>query len=159
MIFHTPYNPPEAKPMPSGTGTIEECQKMFDAFGNPYPTVIGERDLYEEIQSFADEVDFYTILKRCGGDISQVATYQGSGCFADITHLPTDQRGFMQMLRSTQAVFDGLPEDVKSDFESADHLMATLQNPVLARNFAERLVGRRNKNESVKQEVNNNVSE
>lgn len=77
--------------------------------------VIGQDDVYERIQSYAESCDINVILKRFQkGDTSVLSQVQGF--YADVTGAPKTYAQMLQAVIDGQAMFDKLPSDLRSEF-------------------------------------------
>lgn len=78
---------------------------------------VGESDLQDYIQSFADECDVSRIVQRyVNGDTSVLQRLQGVYC--DVTGVPTDLTTAFQTVSAARAYYETLPEAVRREFGS-----------------------------------------
>lgn len=77
--------------------------------------VIGQDDVYERIQSFAESCDINVILKRFQkGDSSVLSQVQGF--YADVTGAPKTYAQMLQAVIDGQDMFSKLPADLRAEF-------------------------------------------
>lgn len=75
----------------------------------------GTYDISEYINSFAESCDLELILKRAAaGDMSG---FSGNGFYGDNVMLPADLQSALEVSNQAHALFDDLPERVKSQFD------------------------------------------
>lgn len=75
----------------------------------------GETNLYAYINSFADSVDINVLLARfTNGD--KEALNQRAGSYIDISNIPTNLNEYLEFQRSTEALYNTLPAEVKAKF-------------------------------------------
>jgi hypothetical protein len=85
--------------------------------------VVGEKDIYAEIQSHADSVDIKTIMKRYElGDESVLHKKQGQ--FIDLSDMPTNFVDIMQTVITAENNFNSLPLEVRKayNFSPAEYI-------------------------------------
>lgn len=86
--------------------------------------VVGQDNIQEYIDSFADETDINWILARCtAGDTSVLSKRQGS--YGDFVDVPKNYHEFMQKLLDGQEFFDSLPVDLKNKFDNSFEVWMT----------------------------------
>lgn len=74
-------------------------------------------NFYEMVQAYADTVDIYSILERCGrGDYAGL--HSRPVVFGDITEVPTDLASILAIGQHVQQLFDQLPDDVKAFYKN-----------------------------------------
>lgn len=79
----------------------------------------GRIDLWALHDAGAESCDINNIVARFqNGDISVLQRVQGS--FADVSGLPKDLRGMVELGRSSVGLYDRLPDSVKDKFPSVD---------------------------------------
>lgn len=127
MMFKTRYNPGVKKPCPSGCGKVIKHRKSFDVHGKPILVEDGERNIYEEIQSFEVETDIKTILARyANGDINVLN--RKSGFYGDISGIPTNVNDVMSFGENVGKWFGTLPAFVKEAYKTPDELLKAVNN-------------------------------
>lgn len=99
----------------SGNAIIKEYELRFDENGNEYFEIIGEKNLYDEIQSHKMSVDINYILARfASGDKDVLSKKQG--VYGDFSSFPRSYAEMLNTLNSAQSVFDQLPVEIKNRF-------------------------------------------
>ncbi len=99
----------------SGSGVIPEYQLSIDDKGFRSLKVVGQKDLYAEIQSHKDSCDVHNILKRfANGDVSVLD--QKLGYFADATMFPKSYAEMYQRVVDGESFFNGLPVEIRKEF-------------------------------------------
>jgi hypothetical protein len=91
--------------------------------GNVELEVVGEKDIYAEIQSHADSVDIKTIMKRYElGDESVL--YKKHGQFIDVSDMPTNFADIMKTVITAENNFNSLPLEVRKqyNFSAAEYI-------------------------------------
>lgn len=77
----------------------------------------GKEDFYAYINSFADSVNIHVLLARfANGD--KDALLQRAGAFIDLSAMPTDINGFVELYHNGQAYFDSLQPEIKEKFNN-----------------------------------------
>lgn len=112
--FRTQYDR-ERKICSSGNVMRPEYQLRYDDAGNEYVALIGEKNLYEEIQSHALSVDINYILARFASGETDVLSKR-QGVFGDFSKFPRTYAEMLNSLNEAQAVFDSFPVEVKHQF-------------------------------------------
>lgn len=104
---------------------------------------IGEENIYEKIQEFAEETKIYNILKRfTNGDISAL-NQQAGGVYADIRNQPRDLIEAQATIQKIENTFNLLPPEVKREF--GDNVNDFIRSG-LDGSMAERIEGIKNQN-------------
>lgn len=99
----------------SGSSVVPEYQLSIDEKGVRSLKVVGQKDLYAEIQSHKDSCDVHNILKRyVNGDASVLN--QRLGYFADSTMFPKSYAEMYQRVVDGESFFNGLPIEVRKEF-------------------------------------------
>lgn len=82
---------------------------------SPYPILVeGEKvDIQERIDSFRDEVDLYSILKKVSmtGDLSYLD--RKAGFYADFSNMPRNYNDLNDYYKSLAKDFRELPQDIR----------------------------------------------
>lgn len=103
-------------PYPVTTSIVTDYQLSLAPDGKETLIVVGEHDIYPEIQSHAKSVDINEIvLRHQRGDIDVLA--QRAGMYGDFTNLPTSYAELYQNVLDAQAYFDSLPLEVRQKFD------------------------------------------
>lgn len=92
-------------------------QRQCEAGKEPTLVKVGETDLQDYIQSFADECDVTRIVQRyANGDTSVLQRVQGVYC--DVSGVPTDLTTAFETVSAARAYYESLPEAARREFGS-----------------------------------------
>ena len=87
---------------------------------------IGESDLQDFIQSFADECDVNRIVQRyANGDTTVLQRVQGM--YTDVVGVPTDLTTAFETVNAARAYYDSLPAAVKREFGSLGKFLDSIR--------------------------------
>lgn len=87
----------------------------FDEKGNIVLEPVGEENVYDYIQSFAESVDINNILARYqSGDTS--ALNQAQGAFGDFSDVPDNWADVLNVVNAGKVNFDKMPPEFKEKF-------------------------------------------
>lgn len=102
---------------------------IFDKNGVMSLKEIGKHNLYDEIQSHADSVDIYVLLKRYQqGDIGALSRVQGA--YGDFTQMPHTFAEALNTMIAAEQYFMGLPVETRALFgHSFQQFVATMDQP------------------------------
>ncbi len=99
----------------SGSSVVPEYQLSIDDKGVRSLKVVGQKDLYAEIQSHKESCDIHNILMRyANGDASVLN--QRLGYFADTTMFPKSYAEMYQRVVDGENFFNGLPVEIRKEF-------------------------------------------
>lgn len=111
----------------SGTGIEPERVLDINDNGEQYLKEVGKRNVYKEIQSFAEGCDLQAVLNNL--DPVQVnglmSTYQFSdidSSYFDVSSMPRNGGELLNMVKRSENLFAGLPEDVRACFNYSSDL-------------------------------------
>ena len=100
-----------------GSKVKKVYEPTFTETGARVLVCVGEEDLHGYIQSFKDEVDIQSIIKRFElGDSSGLNAQVGM--YGDFTHVPSSLAEFLNLQNRAKIMFDQLPADVRSTFNN-----------------------------------------
>ena len=98
-----------------GSPIKNEYASKLDKAKNVVIEKSGEINLYAYINSFAESVDINVLLARfTAGD--KEALIQRAANYIDISNVPQNLNDYIEFQRSTEALFNTLPVDVKKQF-------------------------------------------
>lgn len=103
----------------SNTGSPIKVIKAgkLDAKKNVVVVPKGEKNLYSEINSFANSVDIHVLLQRfANGD--KEALMQRAGAFIDVSAMPTNINDFVNLYKDGENLFNTLPVEIKEKFNN-----------------------------------------
>lgn len=126
-VFFSAFRLPiETPSSPSGSPFKDEKQVKFDSNGNRYLAVVGQLNLYDYINSFADEVDINKLIAKChvAGDFSLLNRVQGF--FGDFTGIPTHVTDLKNEISKIDAIFASLPSEVKAAYGDIGGFVSSL---------------------------------
>lgn len=79
---------------------------------------VGKTDMFEYIQSFAEETDINTLIQRAeNGDLSAFS----SAVFGDFTDMPETYADALNVVIEAEREFNQLPPDIKKRFQNDFH--------------------------------------
>lgn len=111
------HRSPSRRPCGSGERKRPIYQRQCEAGKEATLVKVGESDLQDYIQSFADECDVSRIVQRyANGDASVLQRLQGVYC--DVAGVPTDLTTAFQTVSAARAYYETLPEAARREFGS-----------------------------------------
>lgn len=116
MKFATRDNPPPRRVNTSGNRYEPEFVQRYDENGTGYLEQTGMKDVYEEIQSFAEEADIHRLIARyAAGDPDVIARMQQL-TDGDMINQPKTITEYMNRMEELKAQFNGLPAKIREKF-------------------------------------------
>lgn len=101
-----------------GSREAEVYEIIIDEKGHKVLECTGTKDIYEDIQSYADECDIKLIVARASaGDLE--ALNQREGYYADITNTPTTLAEAQNIILKLANEFDSLPAEIRAKFDNS----------------------------------------
>lgn len=101
----------------AGSKVKKVFEPTFTSSGARVLVCVGEEDLHGYIQSFKDQVDIQTIIKRFElGDPSGL--HAQVGMYGDFSNCPTNLAEFLNLQNRAKLLFDQLPADVRATFNN-----------------------------------------
>lgn len=98
-----------------GSKYENDYKVVYDDKGFADLKVCGRHNVYNKIQSYADDVDIYKIIGRYfNGDVSVLD--KNKGFYADLTQIPKNYNDFHNKIVEGQNLFASLPTDFKARF-------------------------------------------
>lgn len=124
-IFRKPYDDHKARSCPSGSRYADKMQLVSCPEGGEALEKVGETDLQELINSYAESCDLHKILERCmqTGDYSILAKTQG--VFADISTLAGDLRAMHDTMNHAKLFYETLTNAQKARFTSFEDFLVS----------------------------------
>lgn len=90
----------------------------YDENGTLELTQVGEKNLYNEIQSHAESCDINLLISRfMAGEVDVFERVKGF--YADVTSLPKTYQEFLNLGIKTENFFNSLPVEVKKEFNNS----------------------------------------
>lgn len=113
--FGTRYGERVRVPSNPGCDVSPLYSARFDDHGRLVLEQVGEKNIFEEIQSHRDEVDLQRILQRYNAGETDILN-QVQGFFGDVSGMPTTYPEFFNLMKRSREFFDGLPAEVRQNF-------------------------------------------
>lgn len=102
---------------PAGNVMANEYGYTLDSHGRKVLEKTGERNVYEEIQSYAEDCKIENILKRvAAGDMSD---FRPQGIYQDISDIPTDLNTAQAEMMKVEAMYNALPAETKAKYHNS----------------------------------------
>jgi hypothetical protein len=102
----------------AGSRERNDYQIQIDMKGHKVLKKVGSHDIYQEIQSYAEECKIENILARAAaGDVA--ALNQRNGFYADITDSPKTLAEAQNEILKLSAYFDSLPAEIRAKFDNS----------------------------------------
>ena len=93
-------------------------EMQLDERGHKVLIQTGERDIYEEIQSYYEDTKIENIIAKCAAGDKDILN-QRQGVYADITETPKNLMEAQNTIIKLQAEFDKLPVKIKEKFDNS----------------------------------------
>lgn len=101
-----------------GSRERNDYQIKIDKKGHKVLEKTGSHDIYQDIQSYAEEVKIENILARAAaGDVA--ALNQRTGFYADITDTPKNLAEAQNNILKLSNYFDSLPAEIRAKFDNS----------------------------------------
>lgn len=111
------HRSPSRRPCCSGERKRPIYQRQREEGKEAKLVQVGETDLQDYIQSFADECDVNRIVERyANGDTAVLQRLQGVYC--DVSGVPTDLTTAFETVSAARAYYETLPEAARREFGS-----------------------------------------
>lgn len=114
LPFRTAYSKNERHIVPSGDGTELVYGYEVDNYGRKKLTVTGTKNIYDEIQSHAEEVKIENILARAA--IGDMSDFRPDGIYADITNMPNNMIAARKQMVALENTWNGLSNEIKAKY-------------------------------------------
>lgn len=117
--FRTPISDPIKKVQASGKKLEDVYAMKLDENGVEHYYVQGKRNVYEQIQAFADEGDIEKILEKATltGNINILGQVKAE--YMDLTEMPTNLIDAKNRLIQAEQQFYNLPVNVRAEFNNS----------------------------------------
>lgn len=110
---------------PCGSRKRDMLERVFD-HGAPCIRKVGETDLQDFIDSFADECNINRIVQRyAAGDVSVLQRVQG--VYADYSGAPDNLTTAFEIVKNVRDIYDSADDAVKAAFPSLGEFLNNLQ--------------------------------
>lgn len=112
--FKTAYNYEQEIYTPSGETIIETYEHRINKYGEKYLEKTGEKNIYEEIQTFLEDSKIENAINRViAGDISGL---RPDGNYIDCTQMPKNLIEAQTMIQDMNNMWLRLPVDLRSKY-------------------------------------------
>lgn len=112
---------------PVGSATTGIYKAVTESDGNRKLVQVGVRNIYEEIQSFAHEVDISRIVTRFEGGDSNAFNVR-AGAYLDTTVFPENMHEAYKVIRDTENIYNSLSVDDRRFFGTFGEFLEKFQN-------------------------------
>lgn len=103
--------------IPSGQETEAKYEYKINKHGQKKLEIVGEVNVYEQIQTYAEENKLENIMARCiAGDTSVL---RPDGIYGDITNLPTNLIEARQAMQNLENTWNSVPQDIKNKYNNS----------------------------------------
>lgn len=110
---------------PCGSRKRDLLERIFDC-GTPCIRKVGETDLQDFIDSFADECDINRIIQRyAAGDVSVLQRVQG--VYADYAGTPDNLTAALEVVKEVRDIYESADDAVKAAFPSLGEFLKNVQ--------------------------------
>lgn len=123
MTFISSYDKTERAFMPESDGTEPIYEKQVDKFGAvSYVDTGKKRQVYEEIQSYAEDTDINFIVSRCTKDGSLSLLADDGKHSVDVSRVPDNFLDLWNLTEKLNTEFLSLPVDEREAFNNSSLL-------------------------------------
>ena len=120
-MFFSRQAKPTTSAVPSGYRLQKQYQRTTNLRGKPILEEVGEIDLQDRINSFAQECDINRIVQRAAnGDVDVLHKVQGS--YIDISGLPDNVHDLHKLIQRSEDVYNQMSDDFKAGRSFEDFL-------------------------------------
>lgn len=120
MTFISSYDKKERFPMPDTNKGIEDVyEKQVNKDGAVHFVKTGQRNLYEEIQSYKDDCDINFIIARCVKDGSVSLLADNGRSSVDVSMLPDNFLDLYNLSERLKNEFMSLPVEERDAFNQS----------------------------------------
>ena len=118
MTFRTMYTERVRKTSDPGSRFANDYEVQINNKGHKSLLFTGTHDIYEEIQSYAEECKIENILARAAaGDVN--ALNQRQGAYMDISDCPKDLAEAQRSILKLTHAFESLPANIRNKFDNS----------------------------------------
>lgn len=113
-MFKTAYDKPKHYYIPSGETEVTTYTHHINKFGVKNLEETGKENIYEKIQSFADESRIENLINRViSGDVSVL---RPDGQYIDCTKMPKNMAEAQAMIQDMHNVWNTLPIEIRAKY-------------------------------------------
>ena len=116
--FYTLLNRKERHQCEPGSREANDYTVTIDKKGHKILKQTGTHDIYEEIQSYAEECKIENILARAAAGDQDILN-QRQGFYADITNTPRNLAEAQNAILKLKQGFDELPPEIREKFDNS----------------------------------------
>ena len=123
--FRTKYEPIKIQSEP-GSAFAATYKLKYGEDGSADLVIIGKVNVDEKIQSYRDSCDIQVLLERfANGDVTALS--KSPSFYADLSDMPTNLAGYLQLIHVAEKSFYALSHDIRSKFNnSPDQFFASI---------------------------------
>lgn len=123
--FRTKYEPIKVHTEP-GSAFAATYKLKYGEDGTADLVIVGKVNVDEKIQSYRDSCDIQVLLERfANGDVTALS--KSPSFYADLSDMPTNLAGYLQLIHDAEKAFFSLDPDVRSRFNnSPDQFFAAI---------------------------------
>lgn len=115
ISFVTMYGEKPDHETPTGNGMQNEYGYDMNSKGQKVLVKTGEKNLYEEIQSYLEETKIENVLKRVAvGDMSD---FRPQGIYQDVTEIPNNLIEARREMLKLENMWNKLPNETKAKYD------------------------------------------
>lgn len=116
--YRTKYNHGDERYyLPTGDGYQDEYGYEINEKGQKQLVWTGRKNLYKEIQSYADDCNIENILKRAAnGDLSD---FRPDGIYADVTKVPTNMIEAQKEMMKLEHFWNNMSKKIKAKYNNS----------------------------------------
>lgn len=116
---------PARRTCPAGERKRPIYQRHFEVGKEAVLVKVGESDLQDYIESYADECDVNRIVQRyANGDTAVLQRVQG--VYTDVAGVPTDLTTAFETVSAARAYYETLPEAARREFGSLGKFLGSI---------------------------------
>lgn len=116
--FYTLLNTKERHFTEPGSREANDYQVIIDKKGHKTLKQTGTHDIYEEIQSYAEECKIENIIARAAAGDPTILN-QRRGTYADITDTPKNLAEAQNIILRLSTEFEKLPTEIRAKFDNS----------------------------------------
>lgn len=134
MAIHYPKNPRTFSSVSNvGEKWRKKYIKVIGENGVPRLECVGEENITEEIQRWADSCDINLIIEQCTGgktshlsarEVANILRMDNNGMYVDMSDAPKSLVEAYNVLDKAKSLYDSLDESVKSSYGSYEQFLA-----------------------------------
>lgn len=115
--FRTAYSGAERHTVPSGNGKENVYEYCLNNKGQKQLMLVGEKNLYEEIQSHHEECKIENILRQVG--VGDYSSFKPDGMYADISQVPNNLNEARKEIIKLENTWKKLPLETRAKYDNS----------------------------------------